>query len=176
MSKQDTVIVKIMGSDEGRDYKIEDIKLLPIGSSESFPVGTKVQAIWKNDGLWYNAQVAETRSSDVTEVFMVIYEGFDGEPEPVKADQIRAPVEVTPVAAKSSKEKDSKTYVTPAGYVIPEKLKIDPAKDSEKVIEDKKRKIHLIKSQQRQEKHTEELNVSKSKWQQFQSKFGGVRR
>jgi hypothetical protein len=167
------VIVQVMGTNEGREYGVDDIKLLPKANPEHFTVGMKVQAIWKDDGLWYNAKIEALPNGD--DLYRVLYDGFDGEPETVKADQIREPIIPTRPATQVA-DKEVKTYVTPAGYIIPEKLKINPSKDSEKVMEDKKRKIHHIKSQQRQERHSEELNASKSKWQQFQSKLGGVRR
>ena len=163
----DKVVVRILGTENAREYGLVDIKLLPIAPRGEFPVGTKVQAIWKDDGLWYNASV--NGFTDNAE-FVVAFDGFDTEPEVVNADQVRKPI-IVDHRPKPRVPKPEKTYVTPAGYVIPEKLKIDPTRDSEAVIAEKKRKIHLVKSQQRTEKHTEDVTTSKNSWQQFQQKI-----
>ena len=159
------VIVKFIGNDNAREYGLSDIKLLPWASKQDFPEGTKVQAIWKEDGLWYNGSI---RGDNTDVVLFVEFDGFEGEPEPVKYDQVRLPVARAPRPVPPPGEE--KVYVTPAGYKIPEKLKIDPTRDSEKVIAEKKRKIHHIKSQQRGENYSEQITHNKSKWQQFQQK------
>jgi hypothetical protein len=137
--------------------------VLPKASASLFPVSKRVQAVWREDGLWYNGTVHEHLPDGD---FAIAFDGFEGEPEIVHADQVREPVVFKHVPIK----REAKTYTTPAGYVIPEKLKIDRARDSEAAIEEKKRKIHHLKSQQRSEKHNEDLNASKNKWQQFQQK------
>lgn len=156
--------VKLIGKEQAREYPVSDIKLLTISPSKEFPPGSKVQAIWKEDGLWYNAKVSDNKKEGS---FSVIFDGFDDKPEVIGADQIRAPIfhqKPKPVPH------EEKTYVTPAGYKIPEKLKIDPTKDSEKVIAEKKRKIHHIKSQQRTENYSEQVTSNTSMWQKFQKK------
>ena len=162
------VIVRLLGTDQGREYDLRDIKLLPRADPAEYPTGTHVQAIWRDDGLWYPATVNSTTDEGD---FMIIFDGFDGEPQKVKPDQIRRPIMIKVNESKRTKGEE-KTYVTPAGYVIPEKLKIDRTRDTEAVIESKKRKIHMIKTQQRNEKHTAEAMESRSKWQSFQQKLG----
>jgi hypothetical protein len=130
-----------------------------------FAPGQRVQALWKDDGLWYDATVV-LAAPDST--FMVDFDGFEGQSESVTLDQLREPV----LFAPAHKKKEDKTYTTPAGYVIPERLRIDKGKDSEAVIEQKKRKLHQVKSQQRSERQTEEASQSKQKWQDFQKKMG----
>lgn len=156
--------VKFIGKDQAREYPVSDIKLLPVATQTEFPSGTRVQAIWKEDGLWYNAKIDECKPNGT---FTVRFDGFDELAEPVEADQVRAPVVVKRSRPEPAEEK---VYVTPAGYKIPEKLKIDPTKDSEKVIAEKKRRIHHIKSQQRTENYTEQVTNNQNKWQQFQQK------
>jgi len=168
------VIVKLLGTEQAREYDVKDVKFLAKVKSEDFPPGRRVQAIWIDDGLWYNAKVVDAPEGKVPENGLyVVYDGFDdGIPSLVQSDQLREPIKVQRVQKSTSEsEEEKKTYVTPAGYVIPENLKIDRSKDSEKVIEDKKRKIHQIKSQQRQEKYTEEISHNKNQWQQFQQKM-----
>jgi hypothetical protein len=162
------VIVRLLGTEQGREYNLSDIRFLPKAKGDEFTAGMKVQAIWKEDGLWYPATV-RTYTEDGS--FIVSFDGFDGEPEEVKADQVRKPLILTGVGKQKPKAEE-KTYTTPAGYIIPEKLKIDPTKDTQAVIESKKRKIHVIKSQQRNEKHTAVALESKNKWQSFQQKLG----
>ena len=171
------VIVKLLGTEQAREYDVKDVKFLPRANHEDFPIGHRIQAIWVDDGLWYNAKIVEPPSEGgkvSDDAFHVTYDGFEdgGVPYLVQSDQIREPVKFQkPQKPSGDSEEDKKTYVTPAGYVIPENLKIDRAKDSEKVIEDKKRKIHQIKSQQRQEKYTEEISHNKSQWQHFQQRM-----
>jgi hypothetical protein len=157
------VIVRLIGTSQGREYNRGDVKLLQKAETEGFPVGKRVQAIWRDDGLWYNGLVD---SHDESGNFMISFDGFEGKPELVLADQVREPIVVKTIPS----EREVKTYTTPAGYVIPEKLKIDRTKDSEAAIAEKKRKIHHLKSHQRSEKHTEELTSTKNTWQQFQQK------
>lgn len=156
--------VKFIGKDQAREYSVCDIKLLSLIVAKDFPPGAKVQAIWKEDGLWYNAKVTDNK---VSGFITVLFDGFDDVPEKVKADQVRAPIIIQRPKPNPVEEK---VYVTPAGYKIPEKLKIDPTKDSEKTIAEKKRKIHLIKSQQRTENYSEQVTSNQSMWQKFQKK------
>jgi len=169
------IIVKLLGTEQAREYDVKDVKFLDQMKKENYPTGTRVQAIWVDDGLWYDAQIVDApEGKSAQDGFFVVFDGFDdGIPNHVQSDQVRAPIKVSrPQKAKTNdSEEEKKTYVTPAGYVIPENLKIDRSKDSEKVIEDKKRKIHQLKSQQRQEKYTEEITHNKSQWQQFQQRM-----
>ena len=168
------VIVKLLGTEQAREYAVKDVKFLNEAKHDEFPTGARVQAIWTDDGLWYNAKVVDAPDGKTPQYgFYVVFDGFDdGITNLVRSDQIREPVKMQrPHKTKDQSDEEKKTYVTPAGYVIPENLKIDRSKDSEKVIEDKKRKIHQLKSQQRQEKYTEEISHNKSQWQQFQQRM-----
>lgn len=157
------VIVKLIGTENAREYDLKDIKLLPEMPDGSIKAGSRVQAIWKEDGLWYNGTITGLNPEKEC---LVEFDGFEGKAEVVKRDQVREPI----IVSADVKVKETKTYMTPGGYVIPEKLKIDKSKDSEAVMADKKRKAHHLKSQQRSEKLSEEAHQSKQKWQQFQQK------
>jgi hypothetical protein len=157
------VIVKLMGTEQAREYDLKDIRLLQQRSHRDFPLGRRVQSIWTEDGLWYNGTIAGVGKEGG---FQVTYDGFEGEPVEVKTDMVREPV----IVPEEAKAKEVKTYTTPGGYVLPEKLKIDKKRDSEAVIEEKKRKAHHLKSQQRSERHEAEANASKQMWKQFQQK------
>ena len=157
------IIVKLLGKEQAREYPLSEVKFLQKASHQQFPKGSRVQAIWKPDGLWYNATVLNLCGSGD---FVIQFDGFECEPDTVSADRVRQPVVFRPKV----KPKEEKTYTTPAGYVIPEKLKIDPTKDTSSSIAEKKRKIHHLKSQQRSEKHVDEITHNKSKWMQFQQK------
>ncbi len=173
-SNTEKIIVKLMGTEQAREYDIKDVKFLAKANNDDFPVDTRIQVIWGADGLWYNGKIVESPEAKTPkDCFYVVYDGFDdGIPYLVKSDQVRKPIKIqrTP-KTDAEKEEEQKSYVTPAGYVIPENLKIDPSKDTEKIIEDKKRKIHQIKSQQRRDKYTEEITHNKSQWQQFQQRM-----
>lgn len=163
------VIVKLIGQESMREYLLVDVKLLSLVNVEDFPLESKIQAIWKDDGLWYNAHVKGISSDSAIDV---VYDGFDGEIVSLPLDQVRLPVVVAKHKKPTGTLAEEKTYVTPAGYVIPENLKIDVNKDAEDVIAKKKRKIHSLKSQQRGERYVEEISSNVNKWQSFQKKFG----
>lgn len=167
---EEKVIVKIMGRESYREYLTVDIKLLPVIPVDQFSIGSKVQAIWKDDGLWYNAELKAVTAEGE---FEIAYDGFDTESVILPRDQVRVPVVVNKQKKPLVISANEPTYVTPAGYVIPEKLKIDPLKDAEDVIAKKKRKIHALKSQQKGDKYVEEISSNVNKWQSFQQKFGG---
>lgn len=143
--------------------------MLPLATASQHPVDSLVQAIWKDDGLWYNAKVkGVTPDGD----FEIVYDGFEGETVTIPRDQVRTPIAVARAKKTLTIGKNEQTYTTPAGYVIPDKLKVDPSKDPEDVIAKKKRKIHALKSQQRQDKYVAEISSNTNKWQSFQQKFG----
>lgn len=159
------VIVKLMGVNQTREYDLKDIRLLPDAEFGQFPIGKSVQAIWADDGLWYPATISD---ADIESgVFLVRFDGFEAEATTVKPDRVREPV----IFPRGEKSKEVKTYTTPAGYIIPEKLRIDKNRDSDETIAEKKRKAHQLKSHQRSDKISEEATAGKQKWQQFKQKI-----
>ncbi|KAF4661815.1 Survival of motor neuron--splicing factor 30 [Perkinsus chesapeaki] len=157
--------VRFIGFDQRREYKVQDVALLKPPRPQEAPVGSTVQAIWSQDGLWYQCTVLE----HTVKGYKVLFEEDPGQtPEEVSIDQIRLiPKAVETKKATAVAEKE---YVTPGGYRIPEKYKIDPKVDSEASIDAKKRKIHQLKTQQREELKNKESKQAQNSWQKFAKK------
>ncbi|AEC05599.1 nucleic acid binding/RNA binding protein [Arabidopsis thaliana] len=125
-----------------------------------FPVGTKVQAVFSDDGEWYDATIEAHTANG----YFVAYDEW-GNKEEVDPDNVR-PIEqnaiveaerlaqATKNALKRKIEKAaSSDYQT---KTLPAKLKIDP-NDPEDVKIAKRKKIHVVQ------------NKKQNDWQQFQT-------
>ncbi|XAR56250.1 hypothetical protein NMG60_11036656 [Bertholletia excelsa] len=139
----------------------------PSNMSESgkFPVGTKVQAVWSEDGEWYDATVdAHTPNG-----YYVCFDGW-GNKEEVDPDNVR-PIQEGLVNALLEAEKEAeatreaiKRKIAQAAASdfqsrsLPAKLRIDP-NDPEDVKAAKRKKIHAFKSKVR----LEQLEVTQIK-------------
>ncbi|XP_024369417.1 uncharacterized protein [Physcomitrium patens] len=161
-------------------------------------VGTKVQAIWSEDGEWYKATVEAVTPGG----YFVLYDEW-GNKEEVDASNVRElnipddEVEVldqmlggaevvdnvntnswldaeqeanlTRLALKKTIEDAADINVISRG--VPPKLRIKPD-DSEDVIAAKKKKIHAFKSKARLEQMELTQNKRQNAWQQFQTTKG----
>ncbi|KAL5555046.1 hypothetical protein UlMin_037282 [Ulmus minor] len=149
---------------------------------EKFPVGTKVQAVWSEDGEWYTATIeAHTPIG-----YYVSYDEW-GNKEEVDPDNIR-PIEEGAVNALLEAEKVAeatkqaiKRKIAQAASVdfqsrtLPAKLRIEPD-DPEDVKATKKKKIHAFKSKMRMEQLEVTQNKRQNAWQQFQSAKGKTKK
>ncbi|AEC05597.1 nucleic acid binding/RNA binding protein [Arabidopsis thaliana] len=137
-----------------------------------FPVGTKVQAVFSDDGEWYDATIEAHTANG----YFVAYDEW-GNKEEVDPDNVR-PIEqnaiveaerlaqATKNALKRKIEKAaSSDYQT---KTLPAKLKIDP-NDPEDVKIAKRKKIHAFKSKARFEQLEVVQNKKQNDWQQFQT-------
>ncbi|CAF1919894.1 BnaC02g34700D [Brassica napus] len=137
-----------------------------------FPIGTKVQAVFSEDGEWYEATVeAHTLNG-----FYVSYNEW-GNKEEVDPDNVRAIennalleaerlAEATKNALKRKIEQAASSDYQ--SKTLPAKLKIDP-NDPEDVKIAKRKKIHAFKSKARQEQLEVAQNKKQNAWQQFQT-------
>uniref|UniRef100_A0A5B6YUH0 Survival of motor neuron-related-splicing factor 30 n=1 Tax=Davidia involucrata TaxID=16924 RepID=A0A5B6YUH0_DAVIN len=150
--------------------------------SDKFPVGTKVQAVWSEDGEWYDATIdAHTPNG-----YYVSYDGW-GNKEEVDPGNVR-PVQEGAVDALLEAEKEAeatrqaiKRKIAQAAAVdfqsrtLPAKLRIDP-NDPEDVKEAKRKKIHSFKSKMRMEQLEVSQNKRQNAWQQFQTTKGRAKK
>ncbi|CAN7124835.1 survival of motor neuron-related-splicing factor 30 isoform X6 [Brassica rapa] len=137
-----------------------------------FPIGTKVQAVFSEDGEWYEATVeAHTLNG-----YYVSYNEW-GNKEEVDPDNVRAIennalleaerlAEATKNALKRKIEQAASSDYQ--SKTLPAKLKIDP-NDPEDVKIAKRKKIHAFKSKARQEQLEVAQNKKQNAWQQFQT-------
>ncbi|KAK4254488.1 hypothetical protein QN277_009866 [Acacia crassicarpa] len=151
-------------------------------SDHQFPVGTKVQAVWSEDGEWYDATVeAHTPNG-----YYVAYDGW-GNREEVDPANIR-PVQEGPVnalleaerVAEATKQAIKRKIAQAASvdfqsWTLPAKLHIEP-EDPEDVRAAKRKKIHAFKSKMRLEQLEVTQNKRQNAWQQFQSTKGKTKK
>jgi len=150
--------VDFVGFSQQREYKVTDVKMLRPPHPAQCQPGTKCQAIFPEDGLWYDCVITEQTESG----YKVTFTEYGGKGD-VKFDQVRLGGTVGKVA---DKKRSVKEVSTPAGYKIPESLVIQKT-DTEEVIDTKKRKIMAIKKQQRGEKIEEKSMKEQQGWQKF---------
>jgi len=157
-STGESVRVQFIAQAVTNEYPLANIKVLTALEPRLCTTGAKLQAIWPKDGHWYDCEVVAMKPDG----YLVAFEGYKERIE-VKPEHLRK--------RKITKSADPvEEYVTPSGYRIPEILKITE-KDTEKVKEEKKRKIHQIKQQQRIGKQDEEATERQNAWKAFNKKI-----
>ncbi|PON66628.1 Survival motor neuron [Parasponia andersonii] len=149
---------------------------------EKFPVGTKVQAVWSEDGEWYDATIEALTPIG----YYVSYDEW-GNKEEVDPDNIRPIPEGTVNAlleaervAEATKQAIKRKIAQAASVdfqlrTLPAKLRIEPD-DPEDVKATKRKKIHAFKSKMRFEQLEVTQNKRQNAWQQFQSAKGKTKK
>ncbi|GAV63303.1 SMN domain-containing protein [Cephalotus follicularis] len=146
---------------------------------EKFPVGTKVQAVWSEDGEWYDGTIeAHTPIG-----YYVCYDEWGNkeevDPDNVRPIQYNALLEAERVAEATKQA--IKRKIAQAASVdfqsrsMPAKLRIEPD-DPEDVKTAKRKKIHAFKSKMRFEQLEVAQNKRQNDWQQFQSTKGKTKK
>ncbi|KAK4406832.1 Survival of motor neuron-related-splicing factor 30 [Sesamum angolense] len=149
---------------------------------DKFSVGTKVQAVWSEDGEWYDATIeAHTPNG-----YYVSYDEW-GNKEEVDPDNVRAiqegtadPLLEAEKIAVATKEALKRKIAQAASkdfqpWTVPQKLQIDP-NDPEDVKAAKRKKIHAFKSKMRMEAKEVTQNKRQNAWQQFQTTKGRAKK
>jgi len=153
------VVVDFIGFSQQREYKVTDVKMLrPPHPAQCHP-GTRCQAIFPEDGLWYDTVITEQTEKG----YKVTFTDYGTKTE-IRFDQIR--LSGGGASKVAEKKRTIKEVVTPAGYKIPESLVIQKT-DTDDVIDTKKRKIQAIKKNQRADKIEEDSMKQQSSWQKF---------
>ncbi|CAO2177533.1 unnamed protein product [Urochloa humidicola] len=153
-----------------------------LSDSHKFAVGTRVQAVWSEDGEWYNATVEALTPNG----YYVAYDGW-GNREEVDPDNVR-PLEEEAADALRQAEKEAeatkmaiKRKIEQAATSdfqarsLPAKLRIEPS-DPEDVKAAKRKKIHAFKSKARFEQLEFAQNKRQNAWQQFQTTKGKAKK
>jgi len=156
-------VVSILALNAQREYKLSELKLLKPPHPALCPAGTKLQAIFSQDGLWYDAVITEQTEKG----YFVTFLEYQNKEE-VPFDRVRLSGKA---AAEQTKKKNVKEVITPAGYRIPDNLMPHPG-DSDEIKERKQRKIRAIKNKQRDEKQEKEHETRAQGWQKFVKKSG----
>ncbi|KAL5221002.1 hypothetical protein ABZP36_025715 [Zizania latifolia] len=154
----------------------------PSQCDEKFAVGTKVQAVWSEDGEWYNATIEALTPNG----YYVSYEGW-GNKEEVDPANVRALEEEAADALRQAEKEAEATKVAIKRKIeqaatsdfqtrsLPTKLRIDP-NDPEDVKTAKRKKIHAFKSKARFEQLEFAQNKRQNAWQQFQTTKGKTKK
>ncbi|XP_041015359.1 survival of motor neuron-related-splicing factor 30 isoform X1 [Juglans microcarpa x Juglans regia] len=182
----------ISGSNTGRSGRTSPNMLLSENNNmdsrsifynhENFPIGTKVQAVWSEDGEWYEAMIeAHTPNG-----YYVCYDGWGNKEEvdpanvrPIQEGVINALTEAERAAEATKQAIKRKIALAAAtdfqSRSLPAKLHIDPD-DPEDVKAAKRKKIHAFKSKMRFEQLEVTQNKRQNAWQQFQSTKGKTKK
>ncbi|CAL9158511.1 uncharacterized protein LOC135581562 [Musa acuminata AAA Group] len=147
---------------------------------EKFSVDTKVQAVWSEDGEWYDATIEAITPNG----YYVYYDGW-GNKEEVDHANVR-PVEEGDALLEAEREaeatrqaikrKIAQSAITDfQARTLPAKLRIDP-NDPDDVKATKRKKIHAFKSKVRSEQLEVAQNKRQNAWQQFQSTKGKTKK
>lgn len=149
---------------------------------QRFPIGTKVQAVWSEDGEWYDGTVEAYTANG----YFVAFDGW-GNKEEVDPANVR-PLQgaVVNTLAEAEKEAEAtrqalKRKIAQAAAAdfqtktIPAKLRINPD-DPEDVKVTKRKKIHSFKSKMRMEQLEVTQNKRQNAWQQFQTTKGRAKK
>ncbi|XP_057503212.1 uncharacterized protein LOC130786828 isoform X2 [Actinidia eriantha] len=173
-------VLTAVGAYPGFHHDQEPINMSDL--SDKFPVGTKVQAVWSEDGEWYDGTIEAVTPNG----YYVCYDGW-GNKEEVDPANVRPVQEgVGNALLEAEKEAEAtkqaiKRKIAQAAVVdfqsrsLPEKLRIDP-NDPEDVKIAKRKKIHAFKSKMRVEQLEVTQNKRQNAWQQFQTSKGRAKK
>jgi len=146
-----------------KEVKVNEIKLLKPPHPALCQPGAKLQAIFGEDGLWYDAVVTEQTETG----YKVAFTEY-GNKEDIGFDRVRK-AGTTGRTGQTEKKRNVKEIVTPAGYRIPDNLMTHQG-DSEETIARKRRKIRSLKHKQRDEMEEKEHVKQSAGWQKFTKK------
>ncbi|CAK8998101.1 unnamed protein product [Durusdinium trenchii] len=162
---QERAMVEFIGFSNQREFKVTDVRLLRPPHPAQCQPGTRCQAIFPEDGLWYDCVITEQTEKG----YKITFIDYGSKAE-VKFDQIR----LQSTGKVGQQKRTIKEVTTPAGYKIPESMQIAKT-DTEDIIEAKRRKITAIKKQQRMDKLETEHVKQQASWQKFFYKKASTR-
>ncbi|XP_048231785.1 survival of motor neuron-related-splicing factor 30 isoform X1 [Ricinus communis] len=146
---------------------------------EKFPIGAKVQAVYSEDGEWYDATI----EGHTPNGYFVSYDEWGNkeevDPANVRLIEFNALLEAEKVAEATKQA--IKRKIAQAASVdfqsrsLPAKLRINPD-DTEEVKAAKRKKIHSFKSKMRFEQLEVVQNKRQNAWQQFQTTKGSSKK
>lgn len=150
-----------------------------LDQEEKFPVGTKVQAVWSDDGEWYDATIEAYTPNG----YMVSFDEWGNKEEvdpanvrPLEVNALAEAEKIAEATRQALKRKIAQAAVADfQSKSIPAKLRVNPD-DPEDVKAAKRKKIHAFKSKMRFEKLEVTQNKRQNAWQQFQTTKGRAKK
>nr|XP_011464940.1 PREDICTED: survival of motor neuron-related-splicing factor 30 isoform X2 [Fragaria vesca subsp. vesca] len=149
---------------------------------DKFAPGTKVQAVYSEDGEWYDATIDSLTPNG----YYVTYDSWGNKEEvdpanvrPIQEGAVNALLEAEKVA-EATKQAIKRKIAQAASVdfqarTLPPKLRIEPD-DPEDVKIAKRKKIHAFKSKMRMEQLEVSQNKRQNAWQQFQTTKGKTKK
>ncbi|KAK8675893.1 hypothetical protein V6N13_033954 [Hibiscus sabdariffa] len=170
---------EISGSDIGAPAAQSKGTVKASDYEDKFPVGMKVQAVWSEDGEWYDATIEAITPNG----YLVSYDEWGNkeevDPANVREIEYNALLEAEKVAEATKQA--IKRKIAQAASVdfqsrsLPAKLRI-ASDDPEDVKAAKRKKIHAFKSKMRLEQLEVAQNKRQNAWQQFQTTKGKTKK
>lgn len=151
---------------------------------DRFPVGTKIQAVWSEDGEWYDAIVEAYTPNGYFVRFAEWGNKEEVDPANVRSVQdddaaVDALLQAEKEAEATKQALKRKIAQAAAGDFqsrsLPAKLRVNP-EDPEDVKAAKRKKIHAFKSKVRFEQLEVTQNKRQNAWQQFQTTKGRAKK
>ncbi|KAK9750144.1 hypothetical protein RND81_02G176400 [Saponaria officinalis] len=151
---------------------------------DRYPAGMKIQAVWSEDGEWYDATIEATTPNGYYVSF--IEWGNKEEVDPANVRPVQEDGAVVNALLEAEKEAEAtkqalkrKIAQAAAGdyqsKAIPAKLRVNPD-DPEDVKVAKRKKLHAFKSKMRLEQLEVSQNKRQNAWQQFQTTKGRAKK
>eukprot|EP01069_Polyplicarium_translucidae_P003907 Polyplicarium_translucidae@DN2444_c0_g1_i3.p1 len=154
------VTVELIGYGTQEEVAINQIELLQPASPALLTPGTRCQAIFSEDGRWYECDIEEQTPNG----YNVRYSNY-GNREEVKFDRVRLHGETV----DGQRKRKVKEVITAGGFRIPEYLQVKST-DTEKQKQIKKKKSNLLKKEQRKEQIEKEAKARQGCWQSHAKK------
>jgi len=168
-----TVVVQFFGTAWGgtapppiTEFSSEAVQMMP--AAKNLTVGSRCQAVASDDGRLHSCTIEKVIGKSG---YKVRFLGL-GMNEELRSDRVYAPQrggESEAVGAGNKKKKFVKEIITPGGYKLPEYLQVKPT-DSQHQIASKRRKISMLKKEQRKEQVEEHAKERQSSWLQHNHK------
>jgi len=140
-----------------------------VAAAGQFAVGSRVQAIYHTDGLWYDAVIDAITDDGIYKITFLGY----GNKQDTKLAEMREPVAAPPKPEGEKKKRpkmDDVLETNEAGeFVVPKNLQILP-NDSEEVKAKKKRKIKSLKDKFRMKRAEKARSDKQNSWKKFADK------
>lgn len=167
-SEKATLVV--FGQKERKECSLKHIRMLKPPHPAQCRIGAKCQAIFTQDGLWYDAVIENS-----TETGYIVKFNDYASSEEVKFDQIRFKTEDPKKATSSQAKRPIEEITTAAGYKYPKNLMIKPD-DTDQVRANKKRKMDMLKKEQKKEREEQMSTNEANSWKKFLIKGGNAKK
>ena len=164
------ISVEYIGWGNKETVSLQDVKFVPptVLTNQFCRPGSHCWAIKASDGLWHTATISQVNSNNLVVQFTTTNETVTLPLDWVSLNRPMACIACTSTASRNPRDgkrskRPSREIITPGGYRIPDALRINP-QDTERVRQIKKKKISLLKKEQRREVIEQEARNRQTSW------------